>query len=258
MKRQILFPLLGSFVAVVIGVSTGGRVAAQQGRAGGTIVGHVRLMGPSPGNTVIRMGLDPFCAKLTRGKQVVQQTVVMSQDGGLANVFLYVQGSFPQTPVPAGPVVIDQQGCIYQPRVIGARVGQTLQIKNGDQTLHNLHAVSEKGNEFNVGQPMSGMVYQSQLKSEEIMLHLACDVHRWMTGFVGVVNHPYFAVTGEGGAFTISNVPAGKYTVQAWHERYGPITQTVTVQAGISRTLDFSYTGSEKATTDARAPGRRD
>ena len=244
MKRRILLPLIGYLVAVGL-AGAGGQVAAQQGR-GGTIVGHVRLMGPSPGNVVIRMGMDPFCAKLTRGTRVIQQAVVTSQDGGLANVFLSVEGSFPQTPVPVEPVVIDQQGCIYRPRVVGARVGQTLQIKSSDQTLHNVHGVSAKENGFNVGQPQAGMVFKFQLKSEEVMLHLTCDVHRWMTGFVGVVSHPYFAVSGDGGAFTIPNVPAGKYTVRAWHERYGPITQIVQVQAGRMTTLDFSYTGNEK------------
>ena len=145
------------------------------------------------------------------------------------------------------PVVIDQRGCIYHPRIQGARVGQTIEVKNSDQTLHNIHSLTTKTNAFNTGQPVAGMVFKFQLRAEEVMLNVKCDVHPWMVGYVGVVTHPYFAVTDATGAFTIANVPAGKHTLQVWHERYGPLTQTVEVKAGATTTADFSYTGNEKA-----------
>ena len=107
--------------------------------------------------------------------------------------------------------VLDQRGCIYTPRVLGARVGQTLQIKNSDEVLHNLHSLSPKANAFNVSQPKAGMTYEVKLKDEDAMLRLKCDIHGWMTAYVGVVNHPYFAVSGANGEFEIRDVPAGSH-----------------------------------------------
>jgi carboxypeptidase family protein len=203
-------------------------------------------MGKLPGNPIIRMGMDPMCAKINAGKRVIQETVVASADGGLASVFVHLQGSFPQTPVPTAPVSIEQRGCIYGPRVVGARVGQMLQVRNDDELLHNVHGLSDHANGFNISEPKAGMVQRFRLKDEEIMLRLKCDVHSWMTAFVGVVSHPYFAVSHDAGTFEIDNVPAGTYTIQAWHERYGPLKQTVRVRTGAPTTVDFSYTGSEK------------
>jgi hypothetical protein len=222
--------------------------AAAQARVG-TIKGRVRLMGKSPGNAVIRMGVDPMCGKMNAGKQVVQEQVVVDAEGGLANVFVRLQGSFPRTAVPTQPVGIDQRACFYIPRVVGVRVGQSLQIRNSDPMLHNLHSLSAGGNGFNVGQPSAGMVYTFQPKEEEVMLRLKCDMHRWMTAYIGVVSHPYFAVSGTGGTFEVTNVPVGTYTIQTWHERYGSLTRPVRVAAGATAIVDVPYTGAEKPST---------
>lgn len=222
--------------------------AAAQAKAG-TIKGRVRLTGKSPGNAVIRMGVDPMCGKMNAGKQVVQEQVVVDAEGGLANAFVRLQGSFPRTAVPTQPVGIDQRACFYIPRVVGVRVGQSLQIRNSDPMLHNLHSLSAVGNGFNVGQPSAGMVYTFQPKQEEIMLRLKCDMHRWMTAYIGVVNHPYFAVSGTGGTFEITSVPVGTYTIQTWHERYGSLTRPVRVTAGATTIVDVPYTGAEKPST---------
>jgi len=249
MKNRVVLLSAGCLVAGMVVVATGGDTgaAAAQAAGRGSIKGHIRLMGKLPGNPIIRMGKDPMCAKINAGKRVIQETVVATADGGLMNVFVRLQGSFPQTPVPSAPVTIDQHGCIYAPRVVGARVGQMLQVRNSDALLHNVHGMSARDNGFNIGQPLAGMVQKFRLKDEEIMLRLKCDVHSWMTAFVGVVSHPYFAVSHDAGIFEIDNVPAGTYTIQAWHEQYGPLTQTVRVKAGAPTTVDFSYTGSEKA-----------
>lgn len=217
----------------------------------GTIRGHIRLSGNLPGNPIIRMGMDPKCSQMNAGKRVIQEYVVASLDGSLANVFVRLQGNFPQTPVPSQPVVIDQQGCVYAPRVIGARVGQTVQIKNSDALLHNVDGLSGKGNGFNIAQPRAGLVYEFKPKSEEVMLHLKCDVHNWMNTYIGIVTNPYFAVSSTMGNFEIGRVPPGTYTIQAWHERYGPVMKTVTVKAGAVATVDFTYTGSEKPAMSA-------
>jgi plastocyanin len=206
----------------------------------------VRLAGKLPGNPVIRMGRDPMCAAINTGKQVVQEAVAAAADGSLANVFVELQGRFPGTPMPSVPVTIDQRGCLYVPRVAGVRVGQVLQIRNSDQLLHNVHSVSASNNDFNVAQPLAGLTYRTTARTEERMLQLKCDVHSWMTAYIAVVNHPYFAVSSTAGTFSIANVPPGTYTVQAWHERYGVTASRVRVLAGAASTLDFTYSGSEK------------
>ena len=208
---------------------------------GGTIKGHIRVNGKPPGNPIIRMGMDPMCAKLNADKRPVQEVVSATADGGLANVFVSLQGSFPASPVPTEPVIIDQRACVYVPRVVGARVGQTVHVRNSDAVLHNVHGLSAHANDFNFSQPKAGLVQQLQLKNPEVMLRVTCDVHRWMTAFVGIVTHPYFATSNVGGTYAIENVPDGTHTIQAWHERFGIVTQKVRVTAGSTSVADFAY-----------------
>jgi plastocyanin len=217
----------------------------------GTIEGHVKLTGPAPRNPAIPMGADPNCLTINAGRRVLMNQVIRAEDGGLANAFVRLNGSFPASAVPATPVTIDQRACVYNPHVQGARVGQQLVVKNDDSTLHNIHSLTKTNNAFNTAQPQAGMVYKYQLKSEEVMLHVKCDVHPWMSGYIGVSNHPYYAVSDGTGRFQIAGVPAGKYTIQVWHEVYGPLTQTVEVKPGATSTVDFSYTGNEKAVASA-------
>lgn len=219
----------------------------------GTIKGRVHLNGAAPANPVIRMGADPVCAALNRrtGMLPVQRTVSIDGDGGLADVFVSLEGSFPSA-IPDEPVTIVQRNCVYLPRVIGAQVGQAVRIVNQDTTLHNLHSLSVQ-NPFNVTQPRSGMVFDYTLTSPDVMLRLTCDAHSWMRGFVGVVAHPYFAVSGDDGTFVIANVPAGRQTIRTWHERFGEQTHTVTVTAGATADLDFSYDPGNRPVTAAPA-----
>jgi plastocyanin len=233
-------------IAALIAVASWAAISSAQGANRGTIKGHVKLGGPLPGNPIIRMGMDPKCAQANAGTRVVQETVAAALDGSLANVFVSLQGTFSPTPIPKEPVVIEQRACVYHPRVVGARVGQVLQVKNDDDLLHNVHSLSARGNSFNISEPKADMVQEFKLKDEEVMLHIKCDVHSWMTTYVGVVNNPYFAITAAAGTFEIANVPPGSYTIQFWHERYGPLTQPVRVRAGATTTVDFMYTGTEQ------------
>jgi plastocyanin len=200
------------------------------------------------------MGADPACSQLYAGTRPTHEFVVKSADGGLANAFVHVQGSFPGTPVPSTPVTIDQQGCVYRPRVIGVRAGQVLQARNSDKTLHNLHSRSVKGNDFNVSQLAGGAPYTVTMAREEMMLRITCDVHSWMNIYVAVMDHPYFTVSGSDGGFVISGVPPGRQRVQVWHERYGPLTATVDVPPGGAATVDFTYAGTEKAAPPTSVP----
>lgn len=207
----------------------------------GTIRGTVVIAGKIPGNAIIRMGVDPKCAQLNEGTRVLQQAVAATADGHLGNVFVHLRGTFPETPVPRDPIVIDQRKCIYSPRVVGMRVGQTLQIRNDDDLLHNVHASSARDNAFNIAQATSGLVFSFTPKSEEVMVKLGCDVHRWMTAYVGVMTNPYFAVSAADGTFSIDKVPAGTYTIEAWHEQLGTVTRPVTVKSGAVTTAGLSY-----------------
>ena len=236
--------LLAFTAVALVGAGAGVGSAAAQASTG-TIKGRISVSGKPPGNPVIRMGMDPMCARINAGKRVVDEVVVASADGSLANAFVKLDGSFPRTPVPVEPVTIDQRGCIYLPRVVGARVGQVLRVRNDDNLLHNVHSISTATNGFNIGQPMAGMHYEFRLKDEEI-LKLKCDVHRWMAAYVGIVSHPYFAVSGGDGSFTINGVPAGRHVISAWHERFGTLKQTADVKPGATTTVTFAYAGGEK------------
>jgi plastocyanin len=209
--------------------------------APGIIRGHVTFMGTPPGNAVIRMGMDPKCADLNAGKQVLQESALVAADGSVANAFVALDGAFPATPVPSEPVVIDQRGCVYGPRVVGVRVGQPLRIVNDDDLLHNVHASSAGGNSFNVAQPAKGASYEFTPKQDERMVKIGCDIHRWMTAWVGVVSHPYFAVSATDGTFEIANVPPGTYTIRGWHETFGETKQDVIVPPGGTTTVEFTF-----------------
>ena len=166
MTRHVFAWLSAAGAAAVIALGSGATLVAGQAATGGTIVGHVRYMGPTPVNPIIRMGADPKCNKLYVGKRLTAPAFVVAADGGMANVFVNVDGSFPATPVPSAAVVITQRGCVYEPHVVGARVGQTLQIMNDDDTGHNLHSASIAGNGFNTSQPTKGMVFNYTLKAQ--------------------------------------------------------------------------------------------
>ena len=169
------------------------------------------------------MDADPNCPKRRRAPQF-QATFLVGSDGkSLGNVFVYVKdglGNYVYDP-PAGNATIDQKGCRYTPHVFGVRVGQKIEIINSDPTLHNIHATPKANSEFNTGQPMQGMKTEHTFTAKEVMVPFKCDVHGWMNAYVGVLDHPFFAVTGEDGKFTLKGLPPGTYTVEAWHEKLG-------------------------------------
>jgi plastocyanin len=218
--------------------------AAQAGT--GTIKGHIKLTGPIPANPIIRMGMDPLCSKANGGKRLTKQIVVAAADGSLANVVVQLAGNLPAGTPPAEPVVINQKGCVYSPRVVTAQAGQTLRVINSDTMLHEVHTTNTTANEFRVTQPQSGMVFNQKLKKDTVVMHLTCTSHSWMDAYVAVVPHAFADVTDDTGTFTLARVPPGKYTIQAWHERYGKLSKTVDVTAGGAATINFDYTGQEK------------
>ena len=207
----------------------------------GRIAGRVAFEGTAPANPPINTGSDPVCARENKDGLSVENIVVDS--GGLNNVFVYVKDGLGKYyfDVPTQAVTLDQQGCRYRPHVFGVRAGQPIEIVNSDATLHNVNAVASVNRGFNFGQPVKGMKSTATFTAPEIMVRVKCDVHGWMSAYAGVVDHPYFAVTTDGGKFELKNVPAGTYTLEAWHEKLGTQTQSVTIGEKESKDVDFSF-----------------
>jgi len=220
--------------------------AATQGggpQGNAAVNGTVSFAGTAPANPTIDMSEEAACKAKHSGAITDPQVVV--KDGKVANVFVYVKGGLPANAnysPPAQSAVIDQEGCLYKPRVLGVMAGQNIDIKNSDPVLHNIKAVPKVNRGFNISQPTSGMVSKRKFDRPEQMVPLQCNVHSWMHASVGVMNHPYFATTGEDGKFEIKGLPAGTYEIEAWHEKLGPKTMTVTVGDGETKTADFNYT----------------
>jgi plastocyanin len=211
----------------------------------GTVTGTITLEGDPPEMTAIQMGADPNCARM-HDNPVMTQFVITGEGGTLANAFVYIksgiEGDFPP---PSEPVLLDQNGCLYVPHVIGIQAGQTLTIRNSDNTLHNIHAMPKNNKEFNIGQPVQGLETEKVFDNVEIMVPFKCDVHKWMNSYAGVLDHPFFAVTDQNGAFTIENVPPGDYVVEVWHEQLGTQEMNVTVGESASAEASFTYNAAD-------------
>ena len=212
----------------------------------GNITGRVTFEGTPPANEPIPMAADPVCARENSSGATFDTVVV--DNGGLENVFVYVKDGLGDYyfDVPADAVTLDQKGCRYTPHVLGLRVGQPLEIVNSDATMHNVHAVPSVNREFNFSQHVPGMKERKTFTAREVMVRFKCDVHIWMSAFAGVLDHPYFAVTANGGQFQLKGLPAGTYTVEAWHEKLGTSSQSVTVGEKEDRNITFAF----KAATD--------
>jgi hypothetical protein len=207
----------------------------------GEVTGIVSLDGMAPKNEPIKMNADPVCVKQNTTPQF-QETYTVA-DGKLGNVFVYVKDGLGDYSfeTPTAPAMIDQKNCRYTPHVFGMRVGQPLEISNSDPTLHNIHALPTNNQEFNTGQPIQGMKTTHVFTAKEVMVPFKCDVHGWMNAYVGVLDHPYFAVTAQDGAFSLKNLPPGTYTLEAWHEKLGAQSQEVTIGEKESRQIAFTF-----------------
>jgi plastocyanin len=206
----------------------------------GRISGRVVLEGQPPANGPIKMTADPECVR--QNPEGARFETIAVKDDGLENVFVYVKDGLGNYyfDVPTQPVTLDQKGCRYHPHVFGIQVGQPVEISNSDPTLHNVHAVAKANQEFNFPQPVTGMKTRRTFTRREVMVPFRCDVHTWMNAYVGVLDHPYFAVTSDGGHFELEGVPAGTYTIEAWHEKLG--TQTAQVTLGEKEAKEISFT----------------
>lgn len=185
----------------------------------------------------------PECKKAH--PEAVELRQVAVTEGKLANSFVYVkEGLEPYAfDAPAGEVVIDQKGCMYDPYVVGVQVGQKLVFVNSDTFNHNVNGRPEHNTSFNVAMPSRGMRIERTFDETEVAFKTKCDVHPWMVAWVGVVAHPHFKVTGADGAFSFSGVPPGDYVVEAWHEIHGTQQQKVTVSAKATAKVELTFSG---------------
>lgn len=209
----------------------------------GTISGTANFTGGMvPAMEAIDMSTEADCAAGYGADGPMAQNVLVS-NGGLANVFVYLSEGVSGAPAASGPAMLNQVNCRYTPHVLGVQSGQDIEISNSDDLLHNINATPTENRGFNISQPRAGITSTQRFAVAEVMVPVRCDVHGWMQAYIGVVDHPYFAVTGADGSYSIANVPAGDYTMTAWHEEFGTMTASVTVAAGETSAASFDYSG---------------
>ena len=175
---------------------------------------------------------------------VANEMLVLGSGNTMGNIMVYVTKGVPAGktyPAPTTPVVIDQNGCQYKPHVMGIMVGQPYKILNSDGILHNIHTLSTINPTFNKGMTATIKEVTTTFSKPEAIFHIKCDVHPWMSAYLGVFTNPFFSVTGTDGKFTISGLDPGTYEITAWHERLGTQTASVTVGANETKTQDFKF-----------------
>ncbi len=221
---------LGTLLITPIAVADGG----------GTITGTVKFSGAPPPPTPINFGAEKQCALVHGTTPPNVEDIVINSNGTVRDVLIYVTGEVPgQYAPPTEPFVFEQHGCIFVPHVGAVMVGQPVEVRNDDPILHNVRAQSKLGQSFNIAQPTQGMKTTKKLLKPEIGIPLKCDVHFWMTGYLHVLAHPFFAITGPDGAFTIKGLPPGTYTLEAWHGKLGTKQLPGPVKGDESQTVEF-------------------
>ena len=233
-KMRLFFLSISMLSLLLAGISSAG-----------TITGKINFKGAKPASSMIKMNADPKCMKIHDGKDVASEQVVVNSNNTLKYVFVYVKKGLEgkKFPTPTEKKTIDQRGCMYNPHIFGVMVNQPIEITNSDATLHNIHALPKNSKQFNIAQPKQGMKTVQQFDKPEIMVKVKCEVHNWMASYIGVLDHPFYAVSDDQGNFTIKNLPAGDYELEAWHEKFGTQTMKVTVGASDTKTVDFTLGG---------------
>lgn len=203
------------------------------------IIGRVLYQGTPPKPKPINFGPEKLCADLSKDKTPLYETLVVDESGAVKWALVSIRGDVPgKYPVPDKPVVVDQIGCLFVPHVAALMAGQEVEYRNSDPVSHNIRGMPKKNPAFNTIFSAK-MATKSKLEIPEYGIPLKCDIHFWMSGFVHVLPHPFFAITGDDGSFVISGVPPGTYSLLAWHETLKPRNQSVTVAAGEVKEVDF-------------------
>jgi len=210
----------------------------------GVLTGAGRFTGKRPPRKPIDMSGDPACVEAHHGR-AYDDSLAVNSHGDLANAFVYIKSGLEgkEFEIPAAPVTIDQRGCAFNPRVLGVEAGQTVRIGNSDPVTHNIHPLAEINREWNHSQGAGDQPIDRRFPRPEVMIRVKCNIHSWMRAFIGVVSHPYFAVTGPDGSYQIRNVPPGEYTLAAWHETLGTEERKITVTSSGTIETDFTFKG---------------
>ena len=197
--------------------------------------------GAAPAAEKLKIDADQKC-KLMHPDGLLSDEVVVNPNNTLKNVFVYVKSGLEgkKFDAPKTPVVFDQIGCHYNPKVFGVMVGQPVEIRNSDDTLHNVHALPANSTQFNLGMPIKGMKLTKSFAKPEVMVKIKCEVHSWMKAYAGVVDNPFYGTSGDDGSVKLADLPTGEYTLVAWHEKYGAKEQKVTV-ADKDQAVDFKF-----------------
>ncbi|MBO0798768.1 MAG: hypothetical protein J2P31_08080 [Blastocatellia bacterium] len=208
----------------------------------GSLSGKVLFDGKKPQPKKIDMDEDPLCAK-QHPNAVFDENIIVNGNGTLSNVFVYIKHGLEDKKFepPSEPVVIDQKGCWFSPRVLGVQVGQNIKVTNSDPLTHNIHPLAQINREWNQSQPPGATPMTRRFAQPEVMIRVKCNIHSWMHAWIGSVAHPYFAVTGEDGSFQLRNVPPGTYTVEAWQEELGKQEQQITLEPSGKGELVFKF-----------------
>ena len=212
--------------------------------AASTVNGTVTFDGKAPALKPLSVEAEPICHKKHGGKPAPNEALVLGPGNTMANILVFVSKGLPAGktfPVPKTPVTLDQDGCVYKPHVMGIMVGQTYRILNSDGILHNIHTLPKVNPAFNRGQPATVKEMTTTFPKPENVFQVKCDVHPWMSAYIGVFTHPFFAVTGPDGKFSLPNLDAGTYEITAWHERLGTQSASITVAANETKAQNFKF-----------------
>jgi hypothetical protein len=207
---------------------------------GGLISGRILFQGTAPPPRAL--AVDATCGKLY-SVPPTEADFQVGASNGLAEVLVYLEGlpeNADMTP-PAETPVLDQKGCVYDPRVLGVMVNQKFRIRNSDPLLHNVHALPKKNKEFNLGQPIQGQINEKAFTQPEVLVRIRCDVHPWMSGYIGVLPHRFFAVTDQHGDFRLPvGIPAGKFKIAAAHPKADVVSQEISLSPGEHKQIELT------------------
>ncbi len=209
----------------------------------GTISGQVLFQGPVPPQTVLQLGGWSECAT-QHPTGLPRAADILVNNGKLQSAVIYVQAGLGDRvfTIPTDPVVSDQKGCVFLPRIMVAQVDQPIRFVNSDPIAHNVHGRSTASQDWNFSLGVKGASRTLTLKKPETMIEITCDIHPWMKAYLGVFDHPYFAISAADGSFTLRNLPPGEYTIAAWHERFGTQSQQLSLSEKEQKSITFTFT----------------
>jgi plastocyanin len=224
--------------------AAGGGTATPDEANGATVTGKVTVDGTAPVMKALDMSANPFCVRAHTTPQKSEE-VEAGAGGALKDVFVWIKDGDAVTSktwqVPTTAVMLDQNGCMYKPHMLGVMAGQNIDIKTSDQTNHNIHPMPSVNQEWNESQAPGSEDKMKSFPRQEVMIPVKCQIHPWMKAYIGVVSHPFFAVTADDGSYTIKGLPPGTYTLEFWQEKYLVHDEPITVAAKDSKTVNYAY-----------------